>query len=183
MKILLIIDIDNTLAENAHRENILPNWEAFYHACDKDESIEPIIDALRPYLNHELVEPVFLTGRTGYPEVKTKTQVWLSNRGIENFPIYYRGLKDFSKSHVFKEGVLNTLKKDNHEKVIIVDDDKNITSHFSSLGHYAVTVMKDDNYVGTANKIKETLDTLILSLQTKNNLTPKPLESSLNNTI
>lgn len=158
MKLLMIID--NTLAENEHRVYLLPNWEKFYHACDLDEVITPMLEAVKPYLHHPLIEPIFVTGRTGFPEVKSKTKKWLSDCGIENPIVHYRGLKDFSKSHVFKEKVLNKEKQSYHNKVII-DDDSKITEHFSSLGHYCVLVNKDNDYCDTVNDIKHNIDSIL----------------------
>ena len=39
----IIFDLDGTLADCTHRVPLLPDWDAFYSACDKDEPIEPII--------------------------------------------------------------------------------------------------------------------------------------------
>ena len=158
MKILLIVDIDNTLAENAQREHLLPDWKAFYCACDTDTQIEPVLEALRPYFGHELVDVAFVTGRTGYAEVKRKTKAWLSQAGIGDANVHYRGLGDFSKSFVFKEGVLGAIREKSHAHVVVVDDDASITSRFEQLGHAAVRVEKEDGYAATAKAIAETME-------------------------
>lgn len=169
MKILLIINIDNTIAENKHREYLLPNWKDFFHACDKDESIEPILKAIRPYLNHDEVDSIFVTGRTGYNEVKEKTDIWLKERDIENKEIHYRGLKDFSKSHIFKEKVLEKEKKENHTQIIILDDDIKIIEHFKQLGHNAIQVDKN-NYEKTVNEFNNTMQSLLDFLATEKDM-------------
>jgi predicted kinase len=42
-----VFDLDGTLADNAHRQNLLPdNWDAFFEACDKDTPIWPVLDLM-----------------------------------------------------------------------------------------------------------------------------------------
>lgn len=181
MKLLLLIDIDNTLAENKQRESLLPNWEAFFKACDTDTSITPILQAITPYLNHAEIEVMFVTGRQEYDEVKEKTQIWLQERNIQGYPIHYRPHSDYSKSFLFKEKVLAREKKDEHALVVILDDDKTIIEHFTNLGHSAVHVNSENNYQDTClnlgNKINSLLEKLTL-LRKLDSKTSMPQQTS-----
>lgn len=163
-KILLLIDIDNTIAENAQREHLLPNWTAFFKACDSDTPITPMLTALKPYINHPSIDCAFVTGRVAHEEVVDKTHNWLVQHSIENAQVHYRPIRNFTKAHIFKENVLNSMKKAHH-KVVIVDDDISIIDHFNTLGHATVLVQKENNYMHTINTLCTTLDSMILKNQ------------------
>lgn len=142
MKTLLVVDIDNTVAENAQREHLLPNWDAFFHACDTDTPIVEIINALKPLFDREDVDIIFVTGRTGFDEVKSKTQVWL-NAHFPERPIFYRPPKNYTKAAIYKTKVVDQFRTEDHTSIIVVDDDENICTHFTSNGHHAVRIEKD----------------------------------------
>jgi len=142
MKTLLVVDIDNTVAENAQREHLLPNWDAFFHACDTDTPIVEIIDALKPLFERDDVDIIFVTGRTGFEEVKSKTQVWLDNHFPQR-PVFYRPPKNYTKAAVYKTKVVEQFKTEQHTSIVIVDDDESICSHFINSGHRAVRIEKE----------------------------------------
>ena len=142
-KTLLVVDIDNTVAENGQREHLLPNWSKFFKACDTDTPIVEIIDAIRPLFDREDIDIVFVTGRNADPEVIEKTQKWLLNHLPER-EIFFRPLRDYTKAPLFKQGVVEEYKKDHHTNIIIMDDDVRICDHFESLGHKAIRIVKDD---------------------------------------
>jgi len=50
----IIFDLDGTLADCTHRVPMLPNWDAFYEACDKDEPIDTIAHLYRELEYHDL---------------------------------------------------------------------------------------------------------------------------------
>jgi len=174
MKILFIIDIDNTVAENAQRTHLLPNWEAFFKSCDTDTSITPILNAIEPYLKHSDIEVMFITGREEYDEVKHKTQMWLEQRNISGYPIHYRAHNEYSKSFIFKERVLSRVHKPEHKYVVILDDDEGIIKHFTTLGHTAIQVKRDNDYLDTCKELKTALNSLIDKLNLGKNLNSKP---------
>lgn len=141
MKTLVVIDIDNTVAENAQREHLLPNWDAFFHACDTDTPIVEIIEALKPLFEREDTDVIFVTGRTGHEGVKSKTQVWL-NRHLPERPVFYRPVKNYTKAAIFKTQVVENFRTQEHSSVVIIDDDESICSHFANNGHKAVRIDK-----------------------------------------
>lgn len=142
MKTLLVVDIDNTVAENAQREHLLPNWDAFFHACDTDTPIVEIINALKPLFDRDDVDVIFVTGRTGYDEVKSKTQVWLNEHFPER-PVFYRPPKNYTKAAIYKTKVVDQFRTEEHTSIVVVDDDENICTHFTNNGHRAVRIEKD----------------------------------------
>ena len=153
---LLVVDIDNTLAENEQREHLLPNWIKFFRACDTDTPILDIIGALCPLFEHEDVEVIFVTGRSEDKEVVEKTKHWLSSHlpeCIKDFPVFFRPKFDFTKAPKFKQRVVEAYKKDYHKTVTIVDDDTRICEHFKSLGYQAVNIQRQ-GYVQNVEEIK-----------------------------
>lgn len=166
-KILLIIDIDNTIAENEQREHLLPDWTAFFKACDTDTPILPMLSAIKPYLNHKDIDCVFVTGRVAHEEVIVKTKQWLTAHLIDNAQVKYRPLRNYKKAPVFKQSVLDSMHK-NHHSVVILDDDVSIIHHFNALGHTGVLVEKENDYLNTINKLSTTVDSLVLKINEKN---------------
>ena len=78
----IIFDLDGTLADCTHRVPLLPDWDAFYSACDKDSPIWPVIDVYDGLLGS--------FGRTvhiwsGRRETElTKTLYWFDEHGIQH---------------------------------------------------------------------------------------------------
>jgi len=151
MKTLIVVDIDNTVAENGQREHLLPNWDAFFHACDTDTPIVPIIDALKPLFERSDVDIIFVTGRTGHLEVQSKTQTWLNDH-FPSRPIFFRPVNNYTKAAVYKTKVVENYKTTDHTHVVIIDDDPTICEHFQNQGHTAVQIVKD-NYERNAQDI------------------------------
>ena len=148
MKTLLIIDIDDTIANLSHRVNLLPDWKNFFQACDNDLPIMEIINLIVQHKNHPQIECVFITGRTKYNSVEEKTLEWLKKHGLDGVPLYLREVNDFSKSFLFKEKIFRKI-FNKHDNVIIIDDDEKIIDHFKNLGHQTILVNKS-NYNQTA---------------------------------
>lgn len=151
MKTLLVVDIDNTVAENGQREYLLPDWDAFFHACDTDTPIVEIIEALKPVFERDDVDVIFVTGRTGFEEVKSKTQVWLDQHFPQR-PVFYRPPKNYTKAAVYKTQVVDRFKTEEHTAIVIVDDDESICAHFIDRGHQAVRIEKE-KYTQNASEI------------------------------
>lgn len=168
MKTLIILDIDNTLAENKQREHLLPNWEAFFKACDTDTPIEEIIKAVEPFFESDKFDVYFVTGRTGYPEVKDKTQNWLDEH-LPTRKVFYRPLKDYRKSHIYKESVLNQITTDKNQNILIIDDDPKIIEHFKSLGHKGILIDKN-KYYENVDDITNTFNLILNENHNKNKL-------------
>lgn len=81
----IVFDLDGTLADCSHRVPLLPNWDAFYSACDEDSPISPIISVYRELCKTHLVE--IWTGRRDSEE--DKTLAWFEKHDIP-LPSGYR---------------------------------------------------------------------------------------------
>lgn len=171
--VLLLIDIDDTIANLQHREHLLPNWNEFFKACDKDTPIMETINVLKKHIQNtssDDLKHIFLTGRSGISEVIEKTSKWLDDLGFDGKRVKYRKTRDFSKSFEYKVKSLNEY-LDKHEfnpdlKVIIIDDDARVINAFQELGHKTILVNKE-NYASTANELDNILTDTLLKTASK----------------
>ena len=77
----IVFDLDDTLANNAHRHDILKaehesdevKWSTFFDACDQDEPVREICNLLSCLVRKHHVE--IWTGRS--ESVRYKTDTWL----------------------------------------------------------------------------------------------------------
>ncbi|MEF2073508.1 hypothetical protein [Consotaella aegiceratis] len=109
---LIIFDLDGTLALTGHREHFLrrpyaeKDWRGFYAACDKDEPCAPIIrTALAFDAIGEQVE--IWSGRSD--EVAEKTTAWLQKHGLGHLTIRTRKSGDHRHDTVLKQEWMEEL--------------------------------------------------------------------------
>lgn len=101
---LVIFDLDGTLALTEHRSHFLTgpgpkDWRGFYAACDQDQPCHPIIEALKAlYLQGHKIE--IWSGRSD--EVKDKTSAWLAAQNLQHIPIRTRAAGDHRPDTVLK---------------------------------------------------------------------------------
>ena len=83
MRMFVIFDLDDTLADTSHRQPILDEgdrsdqktWRAFFDACDKDSPKTEIISVLEALASFTDFRVEFWTGRS--EQVREKTEAWL----------------------------------------------------------------------------------------------------------
>lgn len=133
-KVLLLVDLDGSIANNDHREHLLPNWNAFHKECDKDIPYVELIKTIQKYGKLEDVTLIFCTGRTGLKEVESKTHQWMKEQGFENPHIVFRRPDSFLKNDVYKASVIEKiLDKEGFEdglEMIIIEDTLNVFDRF-----------------------------------------------------
>ncbi|MBM7089032.1 hypothetical protein ACFTXK_06295 [Streptomyces sp. NPDC056956] len=120
---LAVFDLDNTLADTAHRQRFLErrprDWDAFFAAAPHDP---PLAEGIA--LVHESArecEVVYLTGR---PErCRRDTLDWLAAQGLPEGALHMRGNADRRPARVTKPAVLRRLAR-NREVRVLVDDDE-----------------------------------------------------------
>lgn len=71
----LIVDLDGTVADASHRLRLLPDWDAFYSACDGDTPHEDIIMLVNLFHLKGQCTINYLTGRV--ERVRYKTLAWM----------------------------------------------------------------------------------------------------------
>ncbi|WP_251095933.1 hypothetical protein [Streptomyces sp. Caat 7-52] len=120
---IAVFDLDNTLADTAHRQHFLEgrprNWAAFFAAAPHDppiaEGVTLAVESART------CEVVYLTGR---PErCRRDTLEWLAAHGLPEGRVYMRSNADRRPARFTKLEILRRLAQ-NCEVRMLVDDDE-----------------------------------------------------------
>ncbi|MFD5268280.1 hypothetical protein [Streptomyces sp. NPDC058335] len=120
---LAVFDLDNTLADTAHRQRFLErkprDWDAFFAAAPQDpplaEGIALAVESARE------CEVVYLTGR---PErCGSDTREWLDRYGLPEGRVYMRRDGDRRPARRTKMEILRRLGKDREVRVLVDDDE------------------------------------------------------------
>ncbi|MER6568574.1 hypothetical protein ABT288_20950 [Streptomyces sp. NPDC001093] len=120
---LAVFDLDNTLADTAHRQHFLEarpkNWAAFFAAAPADpplaEGIALAVDSARE------CEVLYLTGR---PERwRRDTLDWLAAQGLPEGRVYMRSNADRRPARFTKLEILRRLAQDREIRVLVDDDE------------------------------------------------------------
>ncbi|MGW6903337.1 phosphatase domain-containing protein [Streptomyces sp. NPDC054940] len=120
---LAVFDLDNTLADTAHRQQFLErtprDWHAFFAAAPQDPPIpEGVALALECAKECEVR---YLTGR---PErCRRDTLDWLAAHGLPEGRVYMRRNDDRRPARRTKLEILRRLAR-THEIRVLVDDDE-----------------------------------------------------------
>ncbi|KUN02942.1 hypothetical protein AQI95_25800 [Streptomyces yokosukanensis] len=120
---LAVFDLDNTLADTAHRQHFLDakprDWAGFFAAAPADpplaEGVALVVDSART------CEVVYLTGR---PErCRRDTLDWLAAHGLPEGPVHMRGNADRRPARFAKLEILRRLAQDREIRVLVDDDE------------------------------------------------------------
>jgi phosphoglycolate phosphatase-like HAD superfamily hydrolase len=120
---LAVFDLDNTLADTAHRQRFLESrprdWDAFFAAAPADppirEGIALVLDSA------EECEVVYLTGR---PErCRADTLEWLAGQGLPEGRVYMRRDTDRRPARRTKLEILRRLARTRQIRVLVDDDE------------------------------------------------------------
>lgn len=134
----IIVDIDGTLADCAHRLHFIKdkpkNWPAFFDACGEDTPIKTVlamVHSLRvgqPYAMSDN-RLIFCSGR---PErTRAMTVRWLLENNLlaktpgeegHGWPLYMRADNDFREDSIIKRELLAKIRADGFDPVLAVDD-------------------------------------------------------------
>ncbi|MBL1086129.1 hypothetical protein JK359_29910 [Streptomyces actinomycinicus] len=120
---LAVFDLDNTLADTAHRQHFLEGrpreWDAFFAAAPQDpplaEGVALAVESARE------CEVVYLTGR---PErCRQDTLAWLADHGLPAGRVYMRRNADRRPARFTKLEILRRLGRDREVRVLVDDDE------------------------------------------------------------
>ncbi|MEV0258854.1 HAD family acid phosphatase [Streptomyces sp. NPDC050732] len=120
---LAVFDLDNTLADTAHRQRYLErkprDWDAFFAAAPQDPPLAPGVELA--LASAEECEVVYLTGR---PErCRADTEEWLARHGLPSGRIWMRRNDDRRPARRTKLEILRGIAR-KREIRILVDDDE-----------------------------------------------------------
>jgi beta-phosphoglucomutase-like phosphatase (HAD superfamily) len=120
---LAVFDLDNTLADTAHRQRFLErrprDWDGFFAAAPQDP---PIADGIALVLESAReCEVVYLTGR---PErCRPDTLAWLGAQGLPEGRVYMRRDNDRRPARRTKLEILRRLAGTREVRVLVDDDE------------------------------------------------------------
>ncbi|WP_416974193.1 hypothetical protein [Streptomyces sp. 4F14] len=120
---LAVFDLDNTLADTAHRQRFLQgarrDWAGFFAAAPEDPPIpEGVALAVS---SAEECEVVYLTGR---PErCRRDTLAWLEHHGLPEGRVFMRRNDDRRPARQTKLEVLRRLARRGEVRVLVDDDE------------------------------------------------------------
>ncbi|MFF5475991.1 hypothetical protein ACFY5C_01365 [Streptomyces sp. NPDC012935] len=120
---LAVFDLDNTLADTAHRQHFLErkprDWDGFFGAAPDDPPLSEGVALARE--SAEECEVRYLTGR---PErCRRDTLDWLAAHGLPEGRVYMRRNDDRRPARRTKLETLRRLAR-THEIRVLVDDDE-----------------------------------------------------------
>ncbi|MET9832624.1 hypothetical protein ABZ078_25710 [Streptomyces sp. NPDC006385] len=128
---LAVFDLDNTLADTAHRQHFLErtprDWDGFFAAAPQDPPIEEGIALVRESAKE--CEVRYLTGR---PErCRRDTLDWLAAHGLPDGRVYMRrdagraggGKGDRRPARRIKLEILNRLARTREIRMLVDDDE------------------------------------------------------------
>ena len=120
---LAVFDLDNTLADTAHRQHFLErkprDWDAFFAAAPQDPPIAEGIALVRESAKE--CEVRYLTGR---PErCRRDTLDWLAAHGLPEGRVYMRRNDDRRPARRTKLEILRRLAQSREIRVLVDDDE------------------------------------------------------------
>ncbi|OLZ73245.1 hypothetical protein AVW11_02585 [Streptomyces amritsarensis] len=120
---LAVFDIDNTLADTAHRQHFLErrprDWAGFFGAAPADPPLaRGIALAVESAADCEVV---YLTGR---PErCRADTVEWLTRHGLPEGRLWMRGNQDRRPARTTKLEVLGRIARGRQVRMLVDDDE------------------------------------------------------------
>ena len=120
---IAVFDLDNTLADTAHRQRFLErkprDWDAFFAAAPADppipEGIALVLESAKE------CEIVYLTGR---PErCRRDTLAWLAAQGLPDGRVHMRRNDDRRPARRTKLEILRSLARTRDVRILVDDDE------------------------------------------------------------
>ena len=140
---IVIFDIDGTIADIGHRLHHIQqkpkNWKAFDTASDLDTVIEPTRKIYNAFVQegHKIL---FVTGRN--ERMREQTEGWLNLNGFNSYDaLYMRGKTDFRQDDIVKREVLGRIVERYGEKpAMVFEDRKRVIRMWRDAGIFTIDV-------------------------------------------
>lgn len=131
----LIFDIDGTLADCDHRRHHITggrrDWDGFFATMADDPVIEPI-RRLAELASRSGAAIVLCSGR---PEkYRTVTEEWLRRSNVPFEALYMRAEGDFRADYIVKAQLLDGIRKDGHDPLLVIDDRQTVVDMWRENG-------------------------------------------------
>lgn len=135
----IIFDVDGTLANCEHRRDLLPNWDSFFGAMDRDTPNKDVVWLFEQlqYARWGDGLPEFdLFIATGRPEkYRGETEEWLGTKTpITDWEaMYMRADNDTRSDVIVKREILNKI-RETHNVRLVVDDRQSVVDMWRAEG-------------------------------------------------
>jgi predicted secreted acid phosphatase len=134
----VVFDLDGTLINNKHRQSCLtdpPDWDIFHKDMEKDTPHLPTAELCQQFHRHPGLRIIYITSRsTSYIK---RTADWLEQNNMPPGDIYHRNDNDHRPAAVVKLELLEEIKTDGHNIIMLFDDDSTVVLAARGAG-YAV---------------------------------------------
>lgn len=141
MKKIVICDIDGTIANNDHRQDLLnthDDWDNFFLAMMDDKPIEKVINLVK----EKKIEGKDINFITGRPErYREMTLTWLKQHFKFNFSLFMRKDNDRRSKLISKKEIFET----NFKKSSIdccIDNDQELLKMWKKIGLQCIDANK-----------------------------------------
>jgi phosphoglycolate phosphatase-like HAD superfamily hydrolase len=140
MNLIWVFDIDGTLADCTHRLHFIkadpPDWRAFFASVAQDAPIPHMVELVRALIR-DLHGPGigFVSGRSD--ECRSATTKWLVDNisvAILGTPLYMRRAGDYRDDEVVKVELLEQLRRDGLEPLMVFDDRNRVVQAWRGAG-------------------------------------------------
>jgi hypothetical protein len=152
----VLVDLDGTLADTAHRAHLLNkkprDWSAYSKACGDDSPIDAVISAVKG-LHEEDWRVVIVTGRT--QDSMAETEHWLKYHGVPFDNIFMRPSGDTRKNPDFKRSVAEKLLKDGFTIGLAIEDHPGVAAVYAELGIPTLVVARPGADQGILTELSE----------------------------
>jgi acid phosphatase class B len=143
MKKAIIVDLDGTLCDITHRKHYLDveDWNSFNAAMD-DDPINPWCKKIIELFSNAGFSIIYITGR---PDTyKSNTLNWLRYNSCIIDALHMRPASDFREDFVVKKEIYDTKIKNNYNVLFCVDDRKQVTDMWRSIGLVCLQCLDSD---------------------------------------
>ena len=115
----------------------VPNWKAFYEACDKDELIESVETMFKLLRDNDFNIEIW-SGRC--ESVRKKTENWLWDRNLDGFLLKMRPIGDSTPDDVLKEKWLDEAIAEGKNIDAVFDDRPKVVRMWNRRGIFVFDV-------------------------------------------
>lgn len=136
-RLVIVSDIDGTLANNDHRRHFMEqkpkDWDAFYGAMDADSLHAHVADTIAALIHDRPSRLTILC--TGRPEEwRPLTLGWLRRHCVPCHRLYMRATGDYRSDVIVKREMLEKIRADGYEPYVVFDDRNSVVAMWRSEG-------------------------------------------------
>jgi phosphoglycolate phosphatase-like HAD superfamily hydrolase len=142
---VIVFDIDGTLANNDHRSHWIAsnpkNWRASDLGIPDDSTYEDIVWLLNTFLRVDCTI-LLCSGRS--EDTRTVTEDWLSKHSIKYTKLYMRSSKDYRKDSIVKVELLYKIIEEFGKPYLWIDDRQQVVDALRDQGIRVLQVAPGD---------------------------------------